>query len=258
MKLLVLSDAHGNSYALRAVINSESYDQVLFLGDAVDYGPRPSEVIDTLRSVGARAVMGNHDNALVHGVDCMCGEETHWVSVFFRENYTKKLVSGSDLAFVSSWHERLELDMGPMGRSLAVHGSPSSPLYGYIYPWLDDDTVKRMLVRSLRLSHSANYEPGYSLYLVGHTHYQFVRRVGGSLLVNPGSVGQPRDGDPRAAYAVIDVEKGKVELKRVKYDTSLVVRDLEALGVPEPYMSALKLMFLEARVPSRASRGSAN
>ncbi|MGC9112527.1 metallophosphoesterase family protein [Acidilobus sp.] len=256
-KLLVLSDAHGNPYALRAVIGSESYDEVLFLGDAVDYGPRPGEVIDVLRSVGARAVMGNHDNALVHGVDCMCGEETHWVSVFFRENYTKRLVSDGDLALIASWPERLELDLGRMGRSLAVHGSPSSPLYGYIYPWLDDDSVKKMLTRSLRLSPPTGGRLDYSLYLVGHTHYQFVRRIGGSLLVNPGSVGQPRDGDPRAAYAVIDTENGEVELKRAKYDASLVVRDLEALGVPEPYMSALKLMFLEARVPSRA-RGSAN
>jgi len=74
LRLLLISDAHGNPYALRAVLEAERYDEVLFLGDAVDYGPRPAEVIDMLRSAGARMVMGNHDNAVAFGVDCMCGE----------------------------------------------------------------------------------------------------------------------------------------------------------------------------------------
>jgi len=252
LRLLLISDAHGNPYALRAVLEAERYDEVLFLGDAVDYGPRPAEVIDMLRSAGARMVMGNHDNAVAFGVDCMCGEATHWVSVFFRANYTVKLVSPEQVAHLRSLPERVTLDLGPMGRALAVHGSPSSPLYGYLYPWLDDESLRKALRRSVRLS--AGPEGGdlaYDVYIVGHTHYQFARRVYGRLLVNPGSVGQPRDGDPRASYAVIDTDREGVELRRVKYDAERVVKEIEALGVPEPYLGALKVMFLEARVPRR-------
>lgn len=257
-KALVISDVHGNLAALRSVLESaRGWDELVVLGDLVDYGPRPADVIDLIRSYSPRAVMGNHDNAAAFRVDCMCGEETHWVSVWFRENVTLRLLDKDDLAYLASLPNRLELD-GAL-RALAVHGSPSSPLYGYLYPWLSDDQASSMLSEpGLRLSSiplnrspSGAPRPAYDLYLVGHTHYQLYRVVRGRAVVNPGSVGQPRDGDPRASYAVVDLDGGAVELRRVRYNVDEVLRDLEGLGVPEPYMGALKHMFLMASTPPR-------
>lgn len=87
------------------------------------------------------------------------------------------------------------------------------------------------------------------VYLVGHTHLQFLRMVGGTLVANPGSIGEPRDGDPRAAYSVFDLESGMISFGRVRYDVDRVIGDLEDLGVPDQYLSALKVMFREGRVP---------
>lgn len=251
-RVLVLSDVHGNLEALQAVLSAaRGWDEVLVLGDLVDYGPWPGEVIDALRGLGARVVKGNHDHAAAFGVDCRCGEKTHWLSTWFRENITVRLLSRRDLEYLAGLPEKLVLDT-PVGSLAAVHGAPASPLYGYLHPWLGEEAVCAMLRPGARLapvSRRGGCRPRHSVYLVGHTHYQFLRVVGGSRVVNPGSVGQPRDGDPRAAYAVLDTETGEVVFGRARYDVSRVLRTLEALGIPEPYMCALRVMLLEARVP---------
>jgi len=92
-RLLILSDIHGNMPALEKILESiEKYDDVIVLGDLVDYGLHPGEVIDLLKSIGAKIVRGNHDHAAAYRVDCRCGEATHWLSVWFRENITLELL----------------------------------------------------------------------------------------------------------------------------------------------------------------------
>ena len=254
VRVLILSDVHGNIDALQAVLaDAKGWDEVLVLGDLVDYGPSPGEVLDTLRGLGARMLRGNHDHAVAYGVDCRCGEATHWLSTWFRENITVRLISKNDRSFLGGLPERLRLDLGS-ARLTAVHGSPSSPLYGYLYPWLPPRELCGMLRPSARLREEQVKSCPRGLYLVGHTHYQFLRVQDGALVVNPGSVGQPRDGDPRAAYAVLDTETGRVVFGRVRYPVEKTLERLRGLGVPEPYMSALRVLLVEARVPPRPEK----
>ena len=256
-KYLVISDIHANLPALKAVLETvRSWDEVVVLGDLVDYGPNPGEVIDELRGLEARVVRGNHDHAVAYGVDCKCGSDTHWLSVWFRENVTLKLIGDSDRRFLASLPLKLALGLGSLQATL-VHAAPSNPLYDYLYPWLEEERVCSMLkgggLRIGRKENAVTCPKG--VYLVGHTHYQFVRMVRGALIANPGSVGQPRDGDPRASYMLLDSESGRIELGRVKYNVEAVIRSLEVLRIPEPYMSALKIMLREARVPKPSSLG---
>ncbi len=248
---LVISDIHGNYPALQHVLDkAESYDEILVLGDLVDYGPMPGEVIDALKGIGARVIRGNHDHAVAYGVDCRCGEATHWLSVWFRENITFKLLSRNDRKYLGSlpYHETINVEWAIIE---AVHGAPRNMLYAYLHPWLSDDEVCSLISKPVRLKGGGKRCGPGKIFLVGHTHYQFARYVRGSLVLNPGSVGQPRDGDPRAGYALIDMNSGEIRLGRVKYPVDRVINKLEKLGVPNPYMDALKHMLINGRVPQQ-------
>ncbi len=255
-RLLVISDIHGNHDALRSIIdNVERYDEIIVLGDLVDYGPEPGEVIDFLREHGARFVRGNHDDAVGYGRDCRCGESTHWVSVWFRENITNKLLGENDKGFLRSLPERLVFQLDSIIVE-AVHGSPASPLYGYLYPNIDDQELCSVLRPGLRLRDKSREKecPVGKVFLVGHTHIQFLRTVKGTLIVNPGSVGQPRDGDPRAGYLLIDTDNDSFMLGRVKYDVEKTINKLRALGIPDPYYGFLVQILREGIVPPRPCR----
>ncbi|MGC8572757.1 MAG: metallophosphoesterase [Caldisphaera sp.] len=251
MKILLLSDIHGNIESLKEIINKENFDYAYFIGDAVDYGPRPAEVVEKLKEIGANSVLGNHDNAILYNVDCMCGEETHWISVYFRENFTKKLLNKTHLDFLKEFKNKIKTEIEGFGKTLIIHGSPSSPLYGYIYPWLDEEKTINMLNREVRLNETKNIKLEYDLYIVGHTHFQFMKKINNSLLINPGSAGEPRDGDNRAAYAIINTENKTIELRRIKYNIEKVVKDLEDLMIPEPYLTYLKYMFINGKILRR-------
>ena len=251
-RVLLLSDIHGNLHALRAVLETvKEWDEVIVLGDLVDYGPHPGEVIDELRGIDAKVVRGNHDHAVAFGVDCRCGEETHWLSVWFRENVTLNLVSRADRQYLAQLPLKLVVEDG-LG-AIALHAAPSNPLYEYLYPWLGDGELCARLRARLRLSgkEAKSSDCPRGVYLVGHTHHQFLRVARGALIVNPGSTGQPRDGDPRASYALLDTETGRVELGRVKYDVDAVLKALEALRIPEPYMVALRYLLVKAEAPPK-------
>ncbi len=227
MRVLVLSDIHANPHALKAVMeDAPSHDEVIILGDLVDYGPRPAEVIDEVRSFGARVVRGNHDEAVAKGIDCGCGPATHHLSVLTRERISYGTLSKADIAWLDTLPYELRLGWG-----LAVHAAPSNSLYTYVYPWMSNEEVCRELVRGPRRLALRRCEGVEGTYLLGHTHHQFVRRLpGGALIINPGSVGQPRDWDPRAAYAVIELDGDEVRgvcLRRVGYDVGSVVEDLK-------------------------------
>lgn len=232
MRYLVLSDIHANPDALEAI--DEPHDAVICLGDIVDYGPAPSPCIDFFRGRNVHRVRGNHDNAVAFRVDCACGEAFRHLSVETRE-YMWQVLSNEELRFLGEAETGLMLESG--GRPvLAVHAAPSDHLFKYLTP----ETPVEELAEEME-SVSAD------IVLTGHSHKPFAREFGERLLVNVGSVGQPRDGIAEASYAVL--ENGRVELKRVAYDVEAAIGKLEALPYGERTKSQLMYILQNANAP---------
>ncbi len=209
MRVLVVSDIHANWAALREM--PENVDRVLCLGDLVDYGPEPKPCIDWVREHDAVAVRGNHDHAVAFRVGCGCAPAMREASEETRA-LMRDLLGPADLDFLGSRPLTGDVTLGGV-RFHLLHATPSDPLYTYLRP--DEESRWAREIESVDAD----------VLLVGHTHLPMVMRVGKRLVVNPGSVGQPRDGDPRAAYAI--VEDGEPRLERVAYDVEATV---DALG----------------------------
>ncbi|NPA75479.1 MAG: metallophosphoesterase family protein [Euryarchaeota archaeon] len=217
MRILILSDAHGNSESLRTILEKESYDAVWFLGDITDYGPHPEEVLDILRELKPEVwVTGNHDYANAFGVDCHCGQKTHELSVYTREHITQKKLSKDDLIFLRTLPLYEEKDVDG-SKFYFVHACPENPLYGYMFDF-DPNCMRNDLGRKIDAS----------TLIYGHTHFPRNGTLDGYRYFNPGSAGQPRDGDARAAYGIYD---GEFHLKRIKYDVDKVVKELDKLSL---------------------------
>jgi putative phosphoesterase len=214
VKILVISDIHANYEALRRL--PEDIDEVLCLGDIVDYGPDPRRCIDWLRQRPAAVVRGNHDHAVTARVPCRCAAAMREESEATRE-VMWKLLEPPDIEYLGARPIESHVSSGGI-RFHLVHATPSDPLYTYLGPaetrrW--EEEVDRI---------------DADILLVGHTHLPMILRFGRKLVVNPGSVGQPRDGDPRASFAVI--EDGKPRLERAVYDVEATVRAIETFGLP--------------------------
>jgi putative phosphoesterase len=221
MKLLILSDIHGNWPALEAVLQAEPrYDAVAFCGDVVDYGPFPVECLRWVAENADYAVRGNHDNALAFDLDCRCMGSFRAYSLATRA-WHRPLISEADRTFLGElptlqWFEW-------QGRHFRMaHATPQGDLFEYLAmdQWgervqdLADDFV-----------------------LLGHTHIQGERRFDTTIVVNPGSVGLARDVGGEACYAVYDGEQ--LELKRIPYDVDRTVADLRRAPLPEDVINGL-------------------
>lgn len=184
MKTLIVSDLHGNLEALEAI--TEPRDELWVLGDLVNYGPNPSEVIDYVRRNASAVVRGNHDHAIGHGVDPRC-------SAPFREMagavqaYTEPVLSDKEKAFLRALPADARRTAGDRQFYLC-HAAPSDPLFRYLPP--DSPEWPAEVERA-----------GAGAVQVGHTHLPFQLDAGDRRVVNPGSAGQPKHGAPRACYA---------------------------------------------------------
>ncbi len=233
MQILVISDLHANWPALEAVLGAQAFDRVIVVGDLVSYGPHPREVVEWVRSHATLMVRGNHDDALACGSDCRCAPTSKPLATATRAVH-RELLSLEDIQFLGSLPRTASLQSA--GQTLfAVHASPRDHLYRYtLTPQASDEHVRGQVGRV-----QADYV------LLGHTHLPMVRSSGRRLVVNPGSVGQPRDGDPRASFAVI--ENGTVVLKRVAYDVERTVRDLRGLPVSPEIVDRLSSILRAGR-----------
>lgn len=248
MRALLISDIHGNFDALKRVIeDAKGYDEIWVLGDLVDYGPEPHLVIDLVRELKPEVIVrGNHDHAVAFGVDCRCGEKTHALSVYTRENISLKLLADSQ----RSWLGELPLvaRRNVAGHeAVIVHGSPRDPLYGYLYPQLGGAELLHMLAPASKYGLS----PGkidYGIAIVGHTHLPMDIRIGPARVLNPGSVGQPRDGDPKASYGILDLETGAFAIHRVEYDVGLVIAKLRSLLPDEGAVQRLSRILVSGAI----------
>jgi len=213
MKILILSDIHGNWAALQAVLAAEGdADQILCLGDLVNYGPQPAECVAwAMKTLTPDwLIQGNHDRAVALNEDPHCSLAYETLAAATQE------LSKRELTFeMKHFLARLQpLQRFQLGEAVcaACHAVPTDPLYEY---FSQNSPVT--------LWDSELDEVDYPDYLfVGHTHLAAKTRIRRTLVVNPGSVGQPKDGDPRAAYAIW--EGGEAALRRAEYDVEQTVR----------------------------------
>ena len=224
MRVLVLGDIHSNWVALSAVAEAEPgpFDACLVTGDLVDYGSDPVRCIRWVRGHATAVVRGNHDHAVAQRVAARGGSGFKSIAAAVRPLHWQVL-GREEMKFLARLPVTCRLSVGEKNFFL-VHATPRDPMDEYLGEDRGGWAARLEFVE-------ADYV------LVGHTHIPFVLDLGKTTVVNPGSVGQPRDGDPRAAYAVI--EDGRIELRRVAYDLDAAVEHLRASGLrDEAFLAA--------------------
>lgn len=213
MKILLLADIHANWPALSAI--KESFDACLFLGDLVDYGSDPVPCVEWIKSHATAAVRGNHDHAVAHRVAARGGTGFRQLAAVTRPLQWKAL-QPSHLKYLARLPVTCNIELDNI-RFHLVHATPRDPMDEYL---LNDPAGWQSRLTGIETD----------FVCVGHSHIPFhLRLSGGVQVVNPGSVGQPRDGDPRCAYGVI--ENGRVELRRVSYDIEATIQHLREAGL---------------------------
>jgi predicted phosphodiesterase len=240
MRYLVLSDIHGNLKALEAVLeDAPSGLPIWCLGDIVGYGPNPNECIELLRQYDHECVVGNHDWAVMGKVEV----DDFNLDAKHSVQWTQDRLSEASMMYLEQLGLRQE-----HGEFTLVHGSPRDPIWEYLFR----PGTARLSFHDLDTTHA----------LVGHTHvpckfilYQQNGRQhcemerlvegtpqllgGGRTILNPGSVGQPRDGDIRASYVVLDTEALTYEHRRVLYDVACTQTLMGKAKLPERNITRL-------------------
>lgn len=234
IKIAIFSDIHSNILALNNVledIEKQGCDEVYCLGDLVGYGPRPNMVIESMSETGIPTVMGNYDEGVGYEKgDCGCAyvseEEIRdgQVSV----EWTTDQVTPQNKEYLKSLHQKIELEAEGY-RILLVHGSPRR-INEYLYEDRPVKSIARML------------EPlDINLLVCGHTHKPYHRIVEGVHIINDGSVGKPKDGDPRACYTVIELDETiNIDFRRVEYPVDEVAEEIIRAGLPRAFAESLR------------------
>lgn len=212
LRIAILSDIHGNMDALGSI--DDSFDELWVLGDFVNYGPEPGAVVDWVRRNATLVVRGNHDNAIGSGESARCSAAFVEMPDAMQA-YTEAILSGEQLAYLRSLPTTARRAVD--GREFFLcHASPCDPLFAYLPP---EAECWRREVEGLNAD----------VVLTGHTHVPYGLRVAGRRVVNPGSVGQPKQGAPEACYAIWD--SGSVVLKRRPYPVDEAARKVRALPI---------------------------
>ncbi|MDA4123847.1 MAG: metallophosphatase family protein [Thaumarchaeota archaeon] len=222
--MAVVSDVHSNLEALEEVL-SEAGDLPLYcLGDIVGYGANPNEVVELLRRKTAVSVMGNHDYAAVTADTGMFNARAAMAA-----NWTTRELTGRSLGYLRTLPRQVTLEVGGV-RAVLTHGSPDDALWEYVHPVTHSQLFGYYL---------SKLEAG--LLGLGHTHIPFVWKGKEGTVFNPGSVGQPRDGDRRASFAVVrtEGESVSVQVRRVEYDYERAAAKIREKGLPEQNASRL-------------------
>ncbi len=242
MKILICSDIHGNLEALESILE-EDYNFFVFLGDACDYGPEPEPVMEILKNETHVFVLGNHDNAVAYNVDCNCAEELKDLSIATRK-YSRFVLKTGDIEYLKTLYPVATFTYDGI-KFAAFHGTPKNQLYGYLYPCDKDEKWRSELVPPKFYLGGTNVEDA-QIFLLGHTHIQYLRYFDKKIILNPGSLGQPRDGFPLASYAII--EDGNIILKKKKYDLKKTLNKISQMPLEQKHILRLKKILKTARV----------
>lgn len=224
MELGLISDVHANQPALEAVLTDmPDVDQIYHCGDIVGYNPFPHRVLETFASEEIITIQGNHDRKISTDLDSMgtlkiseSGDDTEFQPgelVRAAGVWTSKQLDAEEREYLATLPAERTIEDGTVK---LVHGKPGDQ-DGRLYPE----------------EYGLDLFADESILVHGHTHIQHAEYFDERLLVNPGSVGQPRDGDPRAAYAVLDLETNTVTLRRVTYPIEEVVKTIWQTSLPD-------------------------
>lgn len=222
MKLALISDVHANVVALRAVLedmDERSVDAVLCAGDVVGYYPCPVETVSLFRERRIISIQGNHDRAVLSAGDMHFNPAAASAVM-----WTARHIDQASREFLRGLPRSLHIERGEM-RVAIYHGAPFDDDH-YVF----EDEADKELLDMARCD----------LLVLGHTHVPFIRRYASGMIVNPGSVGQPRDGDPDASYAIFDTERRRAALLRVPYDLEEVVERTLSAGLPRALAERLR------------------
>ena len=226
MRIGVIADIHSNLAALKAVLKDmPRVDKIICAGDLVGYAAEPNEVVELAQRKKILSVLGDHDNSSSIGdvkrYDSIAAQAITWTFENLEEGNKKHL---------RNLPRKLDLKIGG-GRILVVHGSPRDPLFDCVFPDISNHALLD-LVKGVDAD----------IVVLGHTHIPMKRVIHGKLIINPGSVGQPRDRDPRASYMVLRINGDmEVEHKKVDYEINETAEKIKSAGLPEEL--AVRLYF---------------
>lgn len=220
MKILIVSDLHANAEAIAAL--PKQYDHLWVLGDLINYGPSPRDAIEFVRKNADLIVRGNHDHAIGFDTNPRCSGPYRDMAAEMGR-ITNMLLSDEDRSFLRALPLCVNTEIYGQHFHLC-HATPSDPLFAYCPP---ESNAWQQEVQGVA--------PGYLL--VGHTHLQFKREIGNHIIVNPGSVGQPKSQPLRTAFAVW--QDRELTLHTCAYDVEATVRKIEGLNISAPVAKSL-------------------
>jgi len=233
MRLAIISDIHGNYEAFKAVvedIRSSNVDKIVCLGDVATLGPQPNEVIELLKSLECRSILGNHESALFnldHAVKYKIAKPV--IPVL---KWCKSKLSKDELNFLNSFKSEIKISFSTKNTLLCFHGSPNS----------NSELISSSSPEAQMKRHFLNSD--YKYFCGGHSHIQMLRQYNGKLIINPGSVGIPFLSIPPlgespsllpwAEYALVDYTKGSlsVNLRRVDYNIDRLLNSVKKSDMP--------------------------
>lgn len=222
MRAAFLSDVHANLPALQAVLDEldhQGIERIFHAGDIVGYYPFPNETIREFQRRNIRTVLGNHDRAALSantiGMNRMASTAARW---------TARHLDQISLSYLRMLRPSMDVNIGAVRTSI-FHGSPR----------YDDEYIYEM-----EASEGLLELCGSRLLVLGHTHVPYVVTTGRGTIINPGSVGQPRDGDPRASFILYDSTKNGFELRRIAYEVGPVEAAVFRAGLPEELAERLR------------------
>lgn len=224
MLIGLISDVHSNIVALKPVLEEMDdlgVHRILHAGDIVGYNPYPDKTIDLFKKKKIVSILGNHDEAFMTG-------DTSDFNPYAATaiEWTRNTASRDSLNYISELKDTITIVAHGL-RVVLFHKSPGNFLE-YIFP---EDVTPDLFS-----------DINGNVLVLGHTHVPFIKDYGTlGLVVNPGSVGQPRDGNPDASFAVLDTDTGTIEHKRTKYDIENVIMDMLAAHLPEALAYRLRV-----------------
>jgi len=221
MKIGIIADIHSNIYGLGSVLEGlKAVDVILCAGDIVGYYTFVNEVFEEIKKRNIQCILGNHDAYLLKKISV---PENPIIKKSLE--YTKKVITEENLNYLKEiGKSSLDIEMDNLKIKM-YHGSPWDEFEGYVYPDFQKlDEFKKI---------------NADLIILGHTHWPMIRRLGGKVIINPGSCGQPRDYDRRASFAIFDTKTKEILIKRVNYETDKVCEAAKIKGLTKESIKIL-------------------